>query len=664
MVTKHHNDAEYREALEGWSKHDIERVHIYHCLNYVLLHLDEGWRGLHLLVLVFLLRAGIRRLQTYLARARRPAALLLLVSGLNDPEFIAQRRDRMLHLLSEAMPIDALVLQQLTPLGILQDRVKHIVRPSIVTVALCYDDGYWTRAVPQSSQKAQQRDPQHFVTPALFTALPTPARTIPNGCAEVDVRQNLKRGMASTPGGDEAGSPTKRRRLNVSNAESSDGIDEVAKVTELAGIAFPAMAESDGTPLADTTSHGLKRKRSISEYRISQERTLTKPRLTAENRDDQAAAVDSAELSSATKTSVTSGKDASEHRQRTSGADRLPVADPSEANHHVGASKLLSQIRSSAQTLADELENQSQEIWTGAHPLIMLSAGFCKPRDLRLLASDGRLTDEILNTIPVLGDCKDTDGYLLPTFVAQLIREGRFKDLDRWTMGVPKQSKPWVFGLHESDHWMAVRIDWTGRLIHHYDPMHQKLTGRSRRILKLPPATSPSMSYQGEQRDECTSLKPPRNAKDLQVDTRPSDRTALDARCGVDATSVERLAHAADDQTQHTVEPSADLADHTRSYQPEYASDYREDSERMPREDPGLQSAQAAFGGLSVPASQDLLGTGGAQPSPGIAFCSHFEDALGEGFDSWYEPIEAAVQGVETLPALASMSEWDAWLQQ
>ncbi|KAK1044521.1 hypothetical protein LTR74_018284 [Friedmanniomyces endolithicus] len=60
----------------------------------------------------------------------------------------------------------------------------------------------------------------------------------------------------------------------------------------------------------------------------------------------------------------------------------------------------LGQIRSSAQTLAVELEKEGQEIWTGAHPLIMLIAGFCKPRDLRLLASDGRLTDEFLNTVP------------------------------------------------------------------------------------------------------------------------------------------------------------------------------------------------------------------------------------------------------------------------
>ncbi|KAK0972237.1 hypothetical protein LTR54_017621 [Friedmanniomyces endolithicus] len=496
---------------------------------------------------------------------------------------------------------------------------------------------------------------------------------------------------------------------------------------------------------------------------MSPERTLTKPRLTSENRDDQAAVVDSAELSSATKTSFASGKDASEHLQRTSGADQLPVADPSEAHRDVGDTKLLGQIRSSAQTLADELENQGQEIWTGAHPLIMLSAGFCKPRDLRLLASDGRLTDEFLNTVPVLGDCKDTDGYLLPTFVVRLIEEARFKDLDRWTTGIPKQSKPWVFGLHERNHWMAVRIDWTGRLIQHYDPMHQKLTERSRRILQyverwakhrcgeqtiwrleqfpgpvqaandfvncgvlslLPSvgevevqwntaetvptddsledvlesptavgqhdigseipessrlhrlarpdehcaelllATSRNMSCQGEQRDEFTSSKPPRHAKDLHVDTLLSNGTALDVRCGLDVTSVERLLHTADDQTQHTVERSADLADHTQSCHPEYASDYHEDSERVPREGPGLQPVQAAYGGLSVPASQGLLGTGEAQPSPGIAFCSHFEDAMGEGFNSWYGPIEAAVPGVESLPASASMSDWDAWLQQ
>ncbi|KAK1810773.1 hypothetical protein LTR12_014857 [Friedmanniomyces endolithicus] len=324
---------------------------------------------------------------------------------------------------------------------------------------------------------------------------------MPGGHAEMDARQNRKRGIANIPGGNEASSPIKRRRLNIPDAESS-GINELAKITELAGTEFPAMVESDGTdcsrfryygalastsmtrapgtPLADMTSHGLKRKRSASEHRMPEEPTLMEPRLTAENRDDQAAVVDLKEPSSATKTSFTGGKDVSEHRQRSSRADRPPVADPSEPTHDGDDSNLLGLVRSSAQSLADELEKEGQDIWTGAHPSIMLSAGFCKPRDLRLLATDGRLTDEFLNTIPVLGDCKDTDGYLLPTFVVRLIKEARSKDLDRWTMAVPKQSKPWGFGLHESDHWMAVRIDWTGRSIQHYDPMHQKLTRRSR----------------------------------------------------------------------------------------------------------------------------------------------------------------------------------------
>ncbi|KAK5703540.1 hypothetical protein LTR17_022019 [Elasticomyces elasticus] len=140
--------------------------------------------------------------------------------------------------------------------------------------------------------------------------------------------------------------------------------------------------------------------------------------------------------------SFTGGKDVSEIHLRIHRADRSPVVKPSETDRRRNDSNLLGLIRSSAQSLAEELEREGRDIWTGARPSIMLTAGICKPRDLRLLATDGRLTDEFLNTIPVLGDCKDTDGYILPTFVVQLINEARFKDLDRWTTAVPKQSKP------------------------------------------------------------------------------------------------------------------------------------------------------------------------------------------------------------------------------
>ncbi|KAK0949584.1 hypothetical protein LTS01_025786, partial [Friedmanniomyces endolithicus] len=118
--------------------------------------------------------------------------------------------------------------------------------PSVVTVALCYDDGYWTRAIPQFSQMAQQRDPRYSLTPALATSLPTPAGTMPGGCAKADARQNRKRAIASVPGGDEASSPTKRRRLGLSDGES-DIVNERAKITEPARTDFPAAAESDGT---------------------------------------------------------------------------------------------------------------------------------------------------------------------------------------------------------------------------------------------------------------------------------------------------------------------------------------------------------------------------------------------------------------------------------
>ncbi|KAK0938723.1 hypothetical protein LTR29_009691 [Friedmanniomyces endolithicus] len=43
-------------------------------------------------------------------------------------------------------------------------------------------------------------------------------------------------------------------------------------------------------------------------------------------------------------------------------------------------------------------------------------------------------------------------------------------------------------------------------------------------------------------------------------------------------------------------ERSADLADHAQSCHPEYASDYHEDAERMPPEEPGLKPVQAAYG--------------------------------------------------------------------
>ena len=137
------------------------------------------------------------------------------------------------------------------------------------------------------------------------------------------------------------------------------------------------------------------------------------------------------------------------------------------------------------QPQAETLEREGKVIWTGNQPSIMLSAGICAPQDLRLLATDGRLNDDFLNIVPVLGDCKDVDEYLLPTFVMDHVRRARYKKLETWAAKIPKQAERSVFGIHESDHWMAVRIDWAERLIQHYDPMPQGATARSRLTLKV-----------------------------------------------------------------------------------------------------------------------------------------------------------------------------------
>ncbi|KAK4905942.1 hypothetical protein LTR49_024828 [Elasticomyces elasticus] len=75
------------------------------------------------------------------------------------------------------------------------------------------------------------------------------------GYAEMGARQNRKRGIVNIPGGKQASSPTKRRRLNILDTESS-GADELAKIYELAGTECPAMMESDGTDCSGFRYYG------------------------------------------------------------------------------------------------------------------------------------------------------------------------------------------------------------------------------------------------------------------------------------------------------------------------------------------------------------------------------------------------------------------------
>ncbi|KAK4900165.1 hypothetical protein LTR49_027513 [Elasticomyces elasticus] len=144
VVTKYHTS-----TMEGWSMHDLRRVSDHHCLHYVLLHLDEGWRGLHVMVVIYLLRAGVRKLQDYFASATRLSAILLLLQGLNDADMIRQHAERMRQLISKALPGQESRIGQMTPLGMLHKMTKGFMPQGAVESALGYDSQYLERAVAQ-----------------------------------------------------------------------------------------------------------------------------------------------------------------------------------------------------------------------------------------------------------------------------------------------------------------------------------------------------------------------------------------------------------------------------------------------------------------------------------------------------------------------------------
>ncbi|KAK0871028.1 hypothetical protein LTS16_026887 [Friedmanniomyces endolithicus] len=59
---------------------------VYHCVHCVLDRLDLAWRGLHLLLALFLLRISLKKLIPLFAVATRPAGIELLSSELNKPD--------------------------------------------------------------------------------------------------------------------------------------------------------------------------------------------------------------------------------------------------------------------------------------------------------------------------------------------------------------------------------------------------------------------------------------------------------------------------------------------------------------------------------------------------------------------------------------------------
>ncbi|KAK1021443.1 hypothetical protein LTS16_026507, partial [Friedmanniomyces endolithicus] len=162
VVTKYHAPAQYVKAVQGWSMHDLRRVSDHHCLHYVLLSLNEGWRGLHVMVVMYLLRAGVRKLQIYFASATRPAAILLLLQALNDTDMIRQHADQMRHLISKALPSQESRIGQMTPLGMLHKMTRGFMPQGAVESALGYDFQYLDRAVAQPIGVSYMWTPWNF----------------------------------------------------------------------------------------------------------------------------------------------------------------------------------------------------------------------------------------------------------------------------------------------------------------------------------------------------------------------------------------------------------------------------------------------------------------------------------------------------------------------
>lgn len=119
-------------------------------------------------------------------------------------------------------------------------------------------------------------------------------------------------------------------------------------------------------------------------------------------------------------------------------------------------------------------------------PSISVNRGIWNPRSFRQLAAEGKYSDEFVDGVPVLSEVKCAKAYLFPSAMYTNIAARRYSRLESWVKNAdPEETRVWVFGICKSDHWTAVRIDWTSRTIHIYDPMGKKSSAQSRLKLKV-----------------------------------------------------------------------------------------------------------------------------------------------------------------------------------
>lgn len=100
-------------------------------------------------------RAGIGELRAYFAHRTRPAAILILLEGLNDPHFIATYGERLESVILAATPIGHSPIKTMTPLGRLQSAMmspdrQYVDCESLRLFEIAADNGQRSQYRPQS----------------------------------------------------------------------------------------------------------------------------------------------------------------------------------------------------------------------------------------------------------------------------------------------------------------------------------------------------------------------------------------------------------------------------------------------------------------------------------------------------------------------------------
>ncbi|KAK0361994.1 hypothetical protein LTR94_021232, partial [Friedmanniomyces endolithicus] len=166
--------------------------------------------------------------------------------------------------------------------------------------------------------------------------------------------------------------------------------------------------------------------------------------------------------------------------------------------------------------------------------------------------------------------------------------------------------------------------------------------------------------HSNDRRPETSQEKFPRvTAPSVEEVAHPHSARPTIVQPETDVTSLDESEDVKCDQLRHMDDLGFPAAEHNRPY----ASGYAQQPDCSALGDAPTQSIPDIGGSALMSGAWDLGDDAGLLPSPGLPLSTHFEDALGEGLDSWYDSVEGAMAGLPRMPASPSMSEWEDWLQ-